>query len=124
MDNPKCGKCKTPLDVPRRPIDVTVADFDQEVLAWPGLVLLEFWTPWCGHCRMMAPVLDELAGERAGLLKVVKVNVDNEPSLGARFGIQATPTFLLYQNGKKLSEIAGALPKIELERWIEFSISG
>ena len=102
MDKPKCGKCKTPLDVPRRPIDVTVADFDQEVLAWPGLVLLEFWTPWCGHCRMMAPVLDELAGERAGLLKVVKVNVDNEPSLGARFGIQATPNFSALPERKKI----------------------
>ena len=70
----------------------------------------------------MVSVIDELARERAGLLKVTKVNIDNESSLGVRFGIQATPIFMLYQNGKKLNEIAGALPKTELERWINSSM--
>jgi len=122
MDNPKCGKCKAFLEVLRRPIDVTTASFDQEILAWPGVVLVEFWALWCGACRMMVSVIDELARERAGLLKVTKVNIDNESSLGVRFGIQVTPTFMLYQNGKKLNEIAGALPKTELERWIDSSM--
>jgi thioredoxin 2 len=123
MNKPKCGKCKFLLEISERPFDVTAANFDQEVLTWPGIVLVEFWASWCGHCRMIAPVIEELARERAGLLKVVKVNVDIEPSLGARFNIQATPTFMLYQNGRKLNEIAGALPKRELEEWIDFSSS-
>ncbi|OGW51924.1 MAG: thioredoxin [Nitrospirae bacterium RBG_13_43_8] len=121
-DNPKCGKCKTFLEFPDRPVDVTAANFDQEILVWPGVVLVEFWASWCGACRMISPAIDELARERPGLLKVAKINVDYESSLGARFGIKATPTFLLYQNGRKLNEIAGALPKTDLERWIDSSI--
>jgi thioredoxin 2 len=121
MDSPKCGKCKAFLEFPNKPIDITAANFDQEIQSWPGVVLVEFWTSWCGACRMVAPAIDELAREKAGLLKVAKVNVDHEPSLGARFGIKATPTFLLYQNGRKVNEIAGALPKTDLERWIDSS---
>jgi thioredoxin 2 len=121
-EGPKCGKCKAVLEFPERPVDGTAANFEQEVPAWPGVVLVEFWASWCGACRMIAPVIDELAHERAGLLKVVKVNVDYEAPLGARFGVQATPTFLLFQNGKKLNEITGALPKTELERWIDSSV--
>jgi thioredoxin len=122
MDHPKCGKCQSLLEFPNKPVDITEANFDREVLEWPGVVLVEFWASWCGACRMVAPVIDELAHEKAGLLKVAKVNVDYEPVLGARFGVQATPTFLLLQNGKKLNEITGALPKAELERWIDRSI--
>jgi thioredoxin 2 len=122
MDNPQCGKCKASLEFPNRPFDITEANFDREVLEWPGVVLVEFWASWCGACRMVAPAIDELAHEKAGLLKVAKVNVDYEASIGARFGIQATPAFLLFQNGKKLNEITGALPKAELESWIDSSV--
>jgi len=71
---------------------------------------------------MIAPVVDALASRRAGLLKVVKVNVDSEPLLGARFGIQATPKFFLYRNGVKLAEITGAVPEDQLEVWIDSSL--
>src|SRR4030066_2312382 len=114
MDNPKCGKCKELLEISEKPVDGTAENFDQEVLAWPGVVLVEFWASWGGACRLVAPVIDELAHERAGLLKVAKINIDYEAPLGARFGVHATPTFLLFQNGKKLNEITGALPKAEL----------
>jgi len=122
MEGPKCGKCKTSLEFPDKPVTITAANFEQEVLAWPGVVIVEFWASWCGACRLVAPVIDELAHERAGLLKVGKINIDYEAPLGARFGVHATPTFLLFRNGKKLNEITGALPKAELERWIDGSI--
>jgi len=117
--SPKCGKCKSPLEFRRSPVDVHASNFDAEVLAWPGAVLVEFWAPWCGHCRAIAPAVDHLARERAGIVKVVKVNVDNERALGERFGIQATPMFFFYQQGKKLGDIAGGLPKEQLEAWID-----
>ena len=121
MKNPKCGNCKAFLEIPQKSIEGTAANFDHEVLEWPDLVLVEFWAPWCGHCLIMAPILDKLAHERAGLLKVVKVNVDNNPLLGTRFKVQVTPLLVLYRNGQKLNEIAGAIPKTELEAWIDSS---
>lgn len=90
-DNPKCGKCKAFLEFPNRPVDVTAANFDQEILSWPGVVLVEFWASWCGACRMITPAIDELARERAGLLKVAKVNVDYEPSLGRVLELKQLP---------------------------------
>jgi thioredoxin 2 len=79
ISKPKCGKCKTPLKFLKRPVEVASSDFDHEVLAWPGAVLVEFWSPRCGHCLTISPVLEELAYERAGLLKVAKINIENEP---------------------------------------------
>lgn len=124
MNNPKCGRCKAFLEFTKTLIEVTAANFDREVLAWPGVVLVEFWAPWCGHCRTIAPVLEEIAHERAGLLKVVKVNTDSESLLATRFGIRATPTLMIYRNGIKLSEVQGALPKTQLEAWIDSSLLG
>jgi len=124
MSRPKCGKCKTFLEIPRIPIEVTVSTFDDEVLMWPGVVLIEFWSPRCSHCLSIAPVTEELALRRAGLLKVVKVNVENETSLAMRFNIQATPFLTLYRDGNKLSEVAGALSKEQLEAWIDSSMLG
>ncbi|MFH1146651.1 MAG: thioredoxin domain-containing protein [Pseudomonadota bacterium] len=118
-ESPRCGKCKAPLRIPNRPVIVTASDFDREVVKWPGLVLIEFWTPFCVHCQAMAPVLDALARERAGKLKIVKINAEREPMLARQFSIMGTPAFLLYRNGNKLGEIPGALPKAQLEKWID-----
>ncbi len=123
QSHPRCGKCKTALDIPTIPLNVTTASFDREVVAWPGFVLVEFWNPWCGYCRIMAPIVERLAGEKAGLLKVVKVNLDNEPSLGARFAINATPTFYLYRNGTRLADLSGAIPKEQFEAWLDSLLS-
>ncbi|MEW6584663.1 MAG: thioredoxin TrxC [Nitrospirota bacterium] len=123
-ENPKCGKCRSFLEFPRHPVDVTSGNFDKEVLHWPGAVLVEFWAPWCGYCRSLAPSIMEIAGERAGRLKVVRVNVEAEQSLGARFQIRATPTFVLYRNGVKLADVAGALPRDQLEAWIDSALLG
>ena len=118
QSNPKCGKCKNAIEIPKSPINLTTADFDREAVAWPGAVLVEFWNPWCGYCRIMAPIVENLADEKAGILKVVKVNLDNEPYLGARFGINATPTFYFYRNGNRIGDISGAVPKEQFEAWI------
>ena len=123
-DGPKCGKCRKPLEYLQAPVEVTSADFDREALQWPGSVLIEFWSPRCGHCISVAPLLEEMARERAGRLKIVKVNVESEPSLGARFLIRATPAFLLYRKGIRVADTAGALPKVQLEAWIDSSLLG
>ncbi|MEW6054205.1 MAG: thioredoxin TrxC [Nitrospirota bacterium] len=121
-DQPKCGKCSNLLEVTGKPVDVSATGFEREVLQWPGAVLVEFWAQWCGYCRMIAPAIDALARAKAGLVKVVRVNVDKAPELAQRFGIRATPTFLLYRNGNKVNEIGGALPGDQLEIWIESSL--
>ena len=116
---PRCGKCKNPLDISVKPLDVTTANFDKEVLSWPGDVLVEFWTAWCGFCRIMAPVVESIAREKVGILKVARVNLDNEPLLGARFRINATPTFYFYRHGNKIADISGAVPKEQFEPWLD-----
>lgn len=123
-ENPRCGKCKSLLEFAKTPVNVTAGDFDREILAWPGAVLVEFWAPWCGYCRMMEPVVNQIAGERAGYLKIAKINVDNEPLLGSRFSINATPMFFMYRKGIKISDISGFMPKARLEAWIDSSLLG
>jgi thioredoxin 2 len=124
LEHPKCGKCRSILELRRMPFDVTSGNFDRETLSWPGAVLVEFWSPRCGHCLKIAPVIDEIAREKAGILKVVKVNVDNEPALGARFGIRGTPLFILYRHGNKVGDIPGAPPEDQLKAWIDASLLG
>jgi thioredoxin 2 len=121
---PRCGKCKRPIEISAELVAGTASNFNQEVLAWPGAVLVEFWSQRCGHCLKLAPVVEGLAHERAGLIKVVKVHVDREPLLASRFQIKATPFMMVFRNGNKLGEISGALPKEQLEAWIDSSLLG
>jgi thioredoxin 2 len=108
---PRCARCKTTL-----PWLVTAdtASFDAEATASVPVVV-DLWAPWCGPCRMIAPVLEDLAARHAGHLKVVKVNVDDEPALGARFGAQSIPLLVVLREGREVDRIVGALPRPALE---------
>jgi len=118
---PICGKCKTLLEFIKTPIHGTSANFKQE-LDFPGTVLVEFWAKWCGACRLVVPALDEIAHQMAGQIKVIKVDVDEESQLARSFDVQATPTFVLYRNGHKVNQIAGALSVTQMEDWIDRSL--
>jgi thioredoxin 2 len=120
--NPKCGRCKTVLEYPSLPVDVTSSTFHREVLSCPGAVLVEFWSPSCGHCQRLSPLLTQIAAEKAGTLKVVNINTQTEQLLAGQFGIRGVPTLILYKGGKKLRELSGALPKEQLEAWIGDSL--
>lgn len=118
--HPVCGQCKTSLEFPRYPINVTTGSHDQQVRDWPEFLLAEFWAKWCGYCRKLEPFVNELAAKRAGRFKFIRVDVDSEPDLARRFIIKATPTFLLYRNGRLLGRLDGAPAQdSELERWID-----
>jgi len=116
QDRPVCGKCKAPLIYYDRPVHVTDGTFQEEVLSFPGAVLVDCWAPWCGPCRMVAPILDHLASQYAGRLKVAKLNVDENSLTASKYGIQSIPTMLLFKNGNQVDRLVGALPREEIER--------
>ena len=113
-DDPICGRCKEKV-FPRRPVTITDASWKKEVEDSPIPVLVDFWAPWCGPCRAVAPVLEAIAGARAGKLKIAKLNVDENPRMAARFAVQAIPTMILFRGPLEVDQIRGALPKAALE---------
>lgn len=105
-----------------RPRPVTDATFDQEVLRSPHPVLVDFWAPWCAPCRMIEPIVERMAGEYAGRMRVAKVNVDENPIVAGRFGVQSIPSMMVVKDGQVVDRWAGALPEPMLRdrvaRWI------
>ena len=122
---PRCGKCKAllpvePAGAPNgKPITVTDATFAEQVERSPVPVVVDMWAEWCGPCRMVAPVIDELAAQMAGRVRFAKVNVDQNPATASRFGVRSIPTLLVLRDGREVDRIVGAQPKTEILRRLE-----
>ena len=113
---PRCGQCQTWLPWI---VDAGDSDYATVVEKSPVPVLVDFWAPWCGPCRTVSPALEQLATERAGTLKLVKVNVDTAPALSQRFGVQAVPTLVITRGADVLDRRAGAAPVAALRTWLD-----
>jgi thioredoxin 1 len=101
---------------------VSDATFDAEVLKASGPVVVDFWAEWCGPCKMIGPVLDEIAGVLDGKVKIVKLNVDESPATAQKFGIMSIPTLMIFKNGAEASRQIGAAPRAKLEQWITAAV--
>jgi thioredoxin 1 len=100
---------------------VSDADFDSEVIKAAGPVVVDFWAEWCGPCKMIAPALEEIAGSLGSKVKIVKLNVDENPQTAQKYGIMSIPTLMVFKDGKEASRQVGAGPKQKLEQWITAS---
>lgn len=120
---PVCGRCKQPLSLRPPPLAVTDTTFAREVERSPLPVLVDMWAPWCGPCRMLTPIIEELAAELAGRMRVAKLNVDENPGTAERFRIQSIPAMLVFKDGREVDRMIGAQPKSEILRRVQSILS-
>jgi thioredoxin 2 len=120
---PICGRCKTPLRVDAVPVTITDATFAADVERSPLPVLLDAWAPWCGPCRTVAPVVEELAAELAGRVRVAKLNVDDNPQTASRFDVRSIPTLLVLVKGREVGRVVGAQPKAAIRAQLERALA-
>jgi len=103
-------------------VHLTEANFDEALTEHQGLLMVDFWAEWCGPCRMIAPALEEISGSLGGKVKIVKLNVDENPQTAAKYGIQSIPTLMIFKDGQMASRQIGAAPKQKLEQWITTAV--
>src|SRR6202451_4747865 len=111
---PQCSVCHTPLPWG---VDASADTFDEEVTSSVP-VLVDFWAPWCGPCRMVSPLVEKVGREHAGHLKVVKLNVDEAQAIAARYSVQGIPLLVLVEDGKEADRMVGAVPEAQLKQWL------
>jgi thioredoxin 2 len=122
-EDPTCGRCKSPV-ASGHPITLDALSFETHSTRSGFPVLVDFWAPWCGPCRAMAPVLDRVAAERRTQLQVGKLNTDENQELAGKLGIRSIPTLILYRDGREIARRSGSSDFNSLARWIDGSLRG
>jgi len=119
LSGPRCGSCKAAIAVPNQPVNGRSESFDRDVAYWPETLLVMFWSPWCLYCKIYDPLVADLAREKAGRIKVLRIDTESEPYLTQKMKVTKTPTFLVYKNGVFAVRMDGApKEKTEFETWI------